>query len=160
MKNSISKFMMIAAAAVALFATAQVKAAAAGGGTSSPTPVEEQAVPAKQAISVMYSCYSGLHSSCTTAAAVPAGMRMVVESINGVVSKSAAAPVYISFTTNLSGVNSTQLFFPTATVSNGSGIDSRFNITTKLYTDVIYPLSISPVADQTFIMMNGYLVKK
>ena len=87
-------------------------------------------------------------------------MRMVIESITGVVTKSTANPVVLSVVTNLNGSSLAQYIFPTSTVANGPGMDSRFNLTTKLYTDAIYPLGISPIADYIYVVLNGYLVKK
>jgi hypothetical protein len=161
MKNSISKCMMIAAAAVALSTAVQIKAAPAGS-SSGPTPVVEQEVPAKRAMSVVYACSSGTVGTCTTAASVPAGMRLVIESINASVTKiNNPAPVTLSINTFLDGVwSGTQYFFPTSTIPNGTGLESRFNINTKFYTDSIPALGLTPSSDYIYVVMNGYLVKK
>ena len=96
MKSTIGKFMMIAAAAVALFAAVQVKAAPAG----APTPVEEQNLPAKTAVDVGYLCSQNT-TQCTTSFAVPAGMRLVIESYVGGIATASTTPLRLFFSTSL-----------------------------------------------------------
>lgn len=161
MKNNISKYMMIAAAAVALLAAAPAQAQKGGGGTTGPTPVVEQNAPAKSAMMISFQCSTNT-PNCTTSAAIPLGMRFVVESINGYMISTLDVPHYFAFTPVLDGVSqSFQSFYPTSTMASNGAFLTAFNITTLMYLDSISNFTrMGPISFPATINLNGYLVKK
>jgi hypothetical protein len=161
MKNSISKYMMIAAAAVALFAAMESKAAPGGGGTTAPTPVEEQNVPARTAVDVVYFCVAN-QNSCKTNFVIPTGMRLVIENINGFVYNASVVPLYFFLYSQLDGVNLAGEFFSaTAYRPWGPEYITEFTRNVKIYTDALFNISFGVASTgSSSIHLHGYLVKK
>ena len=160
MKNNISKFMMIAAAAVALFAAVQSKAAPGGGTTTTgPTPVEEQAAPAKTAVAAAYNCSNG---SCTTTFAVPIGMRLVVENITGLLAVSTPTTTAPMLYYTLDGTTKIHFLIASAVVfdSATSRYLQYFHMPTKFYADGIGAIMTGPLPIGSPMTVIGYLVKK
>lgn len=164
MKNSISKFVMIAAIAAALWGAAPAQAGPGGGGsdTTTPTPVVEQAVPAKSAIIAAYTCNAG-SQTCTTSSAIPAGMRLVVQSVNAYLSTSSWIAIAFSIQPTLNGASlPSQVFFPSwRQMIAGGDVINGVNSLARVYTDSLPPISLTaPAGYEGRIFLNGYLVQK
>jgi hypothetical protein len=160
MKNNISKFMMIAVAALALFATDSAHAQKSGGSTG-PTPVEEQNIPARTAVDVGYLCGQNT-STCNTTFAVPAGMRLVLESVDGGLGAASATPLRLFFFTSLDGVQAPgTLISPTTHTPYYAAYMSDFGRLIKIYTDSVTSISVLGTSTTTsWLHFHGYLVKK
>lgn len=165
MKNSISKFMMIAAVAATLFTVPAVQAAPApggGSGTTTPTPVEEQAVPAKSAVAVPFHCNTG--NLCSTSYVVPVGMRLVVQNVSGLLgtpsTNTTDKSIIISYT--LDGASRGHVTVGDSIVYTPSISRSTIYIEklTNFYVDSFIQISVPTLQNGGWINLEGYLVKK
>lgn len=157
MTNTIRKYLMIAAAALALFAGTLSQAAPAG----SPTPVEEQAVPARSAVDVVYFCSTN-QNICKTNFVIPSGTRLVIENINGFVYNTSVTPLYFFLYSQLDGVALAGEFFSaTAHYPWGAGYMTEFTRNVKIYTDALFNIAFAAASSgSSSFHLHGYLVKK
>ena len=101
-------------------------------------------------------------SACNTSFAVPAGMRLVLESVDGGLGAATAIPLRLFFYTSLDGVQgSSTLISPTTHTPYYAAYMSDFGKLIKIYTDSVTSISILGTSTTTsWLHFHGYLVKK
>jgi len=145
---------LLAAAAVALFAA---PAFAQKTGATSVVEVEK---PARTAVQIYYDC---MLDTCSSTYIVPAGMRLVVESVLGKLTGSANAPINLLIGTQLNGAFAGEIWLsPSGWFPQNNFFVSPYKENVRMYSDTtpsIEPItSVSSSTDS--ISLIGYLVKK
>jgi hypothetical protein len=146
----------LTAAAAALIATPAFAQKASGGATQ----VIEVEKPARTAVHVWYQCAA---TQCNTPYQVPAGWRLVVESVVGRFSSASSLEPTMYIQTELDGVlNNAMELENTSRVVNGVWLYDRFAHSIRFYSDSAPDITtnVQLAGSTSNVHLVGYLVKK
>jgi hypothetical protein len=153
MNRSLRRSALVAFAAVLFAAPAFAQKTGA-------TSVIEVEKPAKTAVQIHYDCAA---QQCTTAYQVPAGMRLVVESLLGKLSSASSTPLGITVDTTLNGIFEGETWmFSRGSLQMPQYFVYPFAESVRMYSDTtpgIVPTNWLYSSTDT-LSLFGYLVKK